>query len=174
MVFVIQVTYFTVCFFIYNVARLDRVTSKCPLALGICGSMTKSAITKQIGKERPCGCQKHKGYRAAPNALAQLKAWASPARGQRARGETLLHLGTEWEVPTSEVTILPNNPCPQTCCFSNPDHQKIGWAWVSQLMVLSRTSEVTNPKLLPYAFLVNSFPASVWRKFVPFLKSFDY
>ena len=40
--------------------------SNCPLALGICGSMTKPGLTKQ--KE-----EKHKGYMDAPNALAQLK-----------------------------------------------------------------------------------------------------
>ena len=72
----------------------------------------------------------------APNALAQLKVWDSPARGQRARGETHLHLGKEWEPPTSKVTIVCHNPCLQTCCFSSPDHQKIGWAWVSQFRVL--------------------------------------
>lgn len=77
----------------------------------------------------------------APNALAQLKVWDSLARGQRARGDTHLHLGKEWEPPTSKVTIVCHNPCLQTCCFSSPDHQKIGWAWVSHLRVLSRTFE---------------------------------
>lgn len=49
------------------------MTSKYPLALGICDSLTKSGITKQMEKERGCGCQKYNGYQPAPNALAQLK-----------------------------------------------------------------------------------------------------